>query len=249
MVDKNHKTQFDELLKARGLDGILQESVLLKSIRSIGDAEAYRYDMPDGNAVLIKTYRKSNWFVKVLVGRHAIRREYRNLSIIHELNVVRVPEPYGMPDKDTISCEFLTDATTLKSAMRYDKETMPPKSFFRELIDAIGKLHENRVCHGDLRRGNLMISTADHLCVIDVATALHCPPSSGPFRRLLFNMLCKSDNYSLAKIVQSYYPDMMDETLNGFLEKAPWYLRLGRFLRHNIYRKMRLKHKHPWRNK
>ena len=248
MEESPTRKQFEEFLNAKGLNGILQDAVLLKSIRSIGDAEVYRYDMPDGNAVLIKTYAKSSWLVKAMIGRQAIRREDRNLRLLHALKDIRVPEPYGTPDKDTIACEFLKNASTLQSAMRYDDATMPPKSFFRELVEAIRKMHENRVCHGDLRRGNLMIDSEGRLYIIDVATALHCPEISGPFRKMLFNALCKSDNYSLAKIVESYYPDMMDETLKGFLRKAPWYLRLARFLRHDIYRKLRLKHKHSWRN-
>ena len=248
MEETSPKSQFEELLKAKGLEGILRDAVLLKAIRSIGDAEVYRYDLPDGRAVLVKTYAKSSWLVKALIGRHAIRREDTNLRILHGLNIVSVPAPYGMPDKDTIASEFLSDATTLQSAMRYNATTMPPRAFFMELIDVIRKMHENGICHGDLRRGNLMIDPNGRLVIIDVATALHCPASAGVLRKRLFNALCKSDNYSLAKIVESYYPDMMDDTLNGFLNHAPWYLKFARFLRHDVYRKLRLKHKHPWRN-
>ena len=54
----------------------------------------------------------------------------------------------------------------------------------------------------------------------------------------------KSDNFSLAKIVNSYYPDMMDDELTDILHNPPWYLKMGQFLRHDIYRKLRLTHKH-----
>ncbi|MBP5640788.1 MAG: hypothetical protein J6X55_15005 [Victivallales bacterium] len=235
---------FEQTLQDIGLDGVFKASMQIKSIRSIGDAEVYRYDLPNGKAVLLKTYRKSSWIVRKLIGQRALCREHDNLNLFHTMGIVRVPEPYGIIDNDTIACEFLIEAETLQSAKRYDESTMPSRAFFRKLIDAIRQMHEHGICHGDLRRGNLMIDKLGNLYVIDIATAICASIETNPLKRLICKILMKSDDYSLAKIVNSYYPDLLDEELAATLHNPPWYLKLGQFLRHDIYRKLRLTHKH-----
>ena len=244
MDSPSSKSLFEQTLQDIGLDGVLQASMQIKSIRSIGDAEVFRYDLSNGQAVLLKSYRKSSWIVKKLIGRRALRREHENLKLLHTMGIVRVPEPYGIIAKDTIACEFLIGAETLQSAKRYDESTMPSRAVFRKLIDVVRQMHKQGICHGDLRRGNLMIDKQGNLYIIDIATAICSTIETNPLKRLICKILMKSDDYSLAKIVNSYYPDLLDDALAATLHNPPWYLKLGQFLRHDIYRKLRLTHKH-----
>ena len=127
----------------------------------------------------------------------------------------------------------------LLSMRHYTEETKPSREFFQKLTDMLFSMHEHLVCHGDFHRANIMILGTEEPCLLDVATAQKITEDSSWPSRLLFGIFKRADEFSLARIVESYYPDLIDDRLKALLENEPWYLKIGRFFRHRIYRRLR----------
>lgn len=227
-----------------GVGALLSRAERIKSARSAGDADVYRYVTSGGEVVLLKSYLGCRWLVRVLFGRGCLRREQLFLLLFRRLGVGRVPEVYGMLGADVLAMEFLVGTRSLPKPQGCMASALPPKSFFEELIAMMRELHERGLAHGDFRRGNVLMDESNRPRLIDVATACHCPAGSGWMRRTAFRMLCRSDDFSLARVVESYYPSLLDEEQSAHLRNVPWYLRLGRFLRHEVYRRLRGRRQH-----
>lgn len=225
-----------------GMSCVLRQSTRLKKAKSIGDADVFRYDL-GGVPVLIKSYKARPWLVRRFFGQWCINHEYEMLNKLVRLNIGNVPFPLGRFDGDTLVLEYLEQAQTLQCAKRYTDATLPSREFFKKLIDAFRLMHGNNLAHGDLRRGNIMIGGDGNPHIIDVATSCYCPDNASFPKRFVFRVLSRSDNYSLARIVDSYYPELLDDELRKALDNVPWYLHLGRFLRQRIYGKY-IKHHH-----
>ena len=90
-----------------------------------------------------------------------------------------------------------------------------------------------------------MILGGGEPCLLDVATARKITVESSWLDRLLFGIFKHADEFSLARIVESYYPDMIDDRLQAMLDREPWYLKIGRWFRHRVYRRIRGKHRRP----
>lgn len=229
----------EELEACGGLGTLLREHAeRIKAARGAGDADVYRLRTQQGDEVLLKSYLGRCWLMRVMLGRVFLRRELNYLRLFQQEGVGRVPVGYGLLDKDVLVMEFLSGGKSLPKAGRQQ----PEKSFFVELRAMLRKLHERGLSHGDVRRGNIMCLSTGQPGLIDVATAWHCADGAGWFRRLCFHIQCQSDNFSLARIINSYYPELLDDEQRAALEKAPWYLRLARFYRQRIYRRLRGHH-------
>ena len=228
-----------EVASLGGMAALLARAERIKSARSAGDADVYRYETSGGEVVLLKSYLGRCWLMRVLFGRGCLRREQSFLQLFRRLGVGRVPEVYGMLGADVLAMEFLVGTRSLPKPQGGLASALPPRSFFEELIAMMRELHERGLAHGDFRRGNVLMDESGRPRLIDVATACHCPAGSSWMRRTAFRMLCCSDDFSLARVVGSYYPALLDEEQSRHLRNVPWYLRLGRFLRHEVYRRLR----------
>jgi len=240
------KAEFQEELAAKGIRGILAESDLLKISRSVGCCDVYSHRLPCGVACLIKTYLDRPLWVRRLFGRRSLKNEFKRLVDFERFGI-RVPKPYALLDADTLVEEFLENVVRLRDTRDYDDTTRPGREFFVELISMVRKMHASGLVHGDLRRANIMIQADGNPCMVDVATSIHLKERSWWGKRMLFNAFRNSDLFSLARIVMSFYPDLIDDDLNRAIEQAPWYLRLGRFFRQEIYRPLRGKRRKPER--
>jgi len=225
-----------------GVAGILSESELIQRSRSWGGCDVYRWRLPSGHECLVKSLRNRPFWVRLLYGSRTLKAEDANLRMLRD-HGVRVPQPYGMADKNNLLEEYLGDGKVLLSLRHYTEKTKPPREFFQRLSDMIMSMHDNGICHGDFHRANVMILGDGEPCLLDVATAMHVTETSSWLDKLLFGMFRRADVFSLARIMESFYPEMIDVRLAEALKKAPWYLRIGRFLRHRIYRRIRGKRK------
>lgn len=227
-----------------GLGGILSESELIQHSRSWGGCDVYKWHAPNGRECLVKSYRERSIFIRFLYGRRALRNEDAKLRLFRSAGI-RVPQPFGLLGKDTLLEEYLVDGNVLLSLRHYTEETKPSQSFFKKLSDLIFLMHDRGICHGDFHRANIMILNGEEPCLLDVATAVCLSEKSSWVQKFLFGIFRRADEYSLAKIVETYYPEMIEGRLKEALDNAPWYLKLGSFLRHRIYRRVRGKRKRP----
>lgn len=218
------------------LPRLLERGELLQQARSIGDADVYRLTL-DGCTYLIKTYINRPKFIRWLIGRRCLRNEFHKLSLVQALGVVRAPKPYALLEKDTLAIEFLHDTIPLKTPESMVPDRYPDHDFFHELAAMVRSLHAAGISHGDLRRANILVGKDGRPYLIDFATTVQCSPAAAPWCRAMARLFINSDNFSLAKITESFYPGLLDDDALHCFYNPPWYLRLGRFLRRNIYRR------------
>lgn len=227
-----------------GLDGILSESELVQRSRSWGGCDVYKWKSPNGQECLVKSYRNRWIGIRLLYGHRVLKNEDAKLRLFLAAGI-RVPQPYGLVGKDTLLEEYLVDGKVLLSLRHYTAETKPSKQFFKKLSDLIFQMHDRGICHGDFHRANIMILNGEEPCLLDIATAVCLTEKSSWLQKFFFGILRKADEFSLAKIVETYYPEMIEGRLKQALENAPWYLKLGSLLRHRVYRRVRGKRKRP----
>ena len=232
-------------LEKIGIDDILSTCELVQRSRSWGGCDVYRWTLDSGKEILIKSLRYRPLWLRLLYGRHILQKENRNLKVMQDKGIC-VPHPYGIEDKDYLLEEFLSDGKPLLSNRHYNEQTKPSRDFFDQLVQIIKSMHEMKICHGDFHRANVFILENGKPCLLDVATAICIHKESSWWDRLKFKVFEDADNFSLAKIAGSYYPEMVkEEPLKSMLENVPWYLKLGSLLRHKVYRRIRGKRKRP----
>ena len=215
---------------------ILKRACLLRAHTSYGNSDVFVYER-DGEQYLVKTFARHNWLARML-GRGAIRHEWKMLRRLRELGFTLAPAPVALLEGDTLVMEYLRDCTPLKSRRHYAEADLPAKERFLELFRQLQRLHELGVVHGDLRRANLLLPASGGIRLLDWATGNYREPGKWtwrPFSRWVHKNQMRSDNYSLVNIVTSYYDDVLP---SEFLAAAQpgWLLRLGRFLRYHLYR-------------
>ena len=221
-----------------GVSSMLSECELIQRSRSWGGCDVYHWRLPNGRECLVKSLQNRPFWIRLLYGQRVLRKEDRNLRMLLEEGV-RVPHPYGMTDANNLLEEYLAGGKVLLSKRHYTDETKPSREFFSKLINIVLFMHKHKVCHGDFHRANIMILETGEPCLLDVATARKITEKSSWLDRLLFGIFKRADEFSLARIVESYYPDMIDKRLQALLDREPWYLKIGRWFRHHVYRFIR----------
>ena len=217
---------------------LLRRGVLLRKATSWGNTDTYVLRTCDGTEYLLKTFARQPFLIRILLGRISIRNEYNALVFLHKKGFQHAPKAISLLNSDSLLMEYISGASQLFKNEKYSETERPSPLFFRKLISLTRDLHQMGVSHGDFRRANILRLPGDVPILIDWATAMIKCPDHKKFSlcRLFFNVARKSDLYSLASITESYYPDLLDGELNQYLDKQPWFLRVGRFLRQKFYR-------------
>ncbi|MBP5301085.1 MAG: phosphotransferase [Victivallales bacterium] len=214
------------------VDQLLADSRLLRQATSAGTADILLYER-DGIKYLVKTFDRHGWLARKLFGA-TIGREWHNLKNLREAGFTAAPRPLAWLSPDTLVMEFVEGAQLL-SPRHYTSETKPPMAFFEQLRACVRQFHRLGYAHGDLRRANLIIRSAGEPCVIDWATATASPPAWRPLLCMLHRQQRKSDQYSLFKLLDDYYPELSSDAERSHAQPGPL-LRFARFLRYHLYR-------------
>jgi hypothetical protein len=113
----------------------------------------------------------------------------------------------------------------------------PGPDFFAELDRLVAEMHARGINHGDLRRLNLLrLRGSGEPCLIDFAQSMWSPSPHSLFHRLILRRAFRVDRLKLLKLKKSYLGhDALTEVERAELAAVPWYLRLGRLLRANLY--------------
>ncbi len=217
---------------------LLRRGILLRKATSWGNTDTYVLRTRNGTEYLLKTFARQPPLIRILLGRISIRNEYNTLKFLEKNGLRCAPRAYGILHKDSILMEYISDGTKLLKKERYTPDEYPSAEFFRTLISLMRDLHGMGVSHGDLRRANILRLPGEIPVLIDWATAMVKYPEGKKISlcRAVYNIMIKSDLYSLASITESYYPELLDAELQQFRANPPWCIRLGRFLRQKFYR-------------
>ncbi|MBN2450463.1 MAG: protein kinase family protein [Lentisphaeria bacterium] len=222
----------EELLRTSEED-LIARGRLLHSAGSITNADTYLLASSFGPCVL-KTFRRRWWCARVLFTRWTLRREAAAMRRLEGLR--GVPALHGMVGRDSMLMEFVEGEGTLTDSRELRPEQYPPPDFFRRLAALVQALHDRGVCHGDMRRRNILLGRDGTPYLIDFATAVSLDGPGGLLRRTVHRLLRRSDQFAVAKIIHSYYPGLLTEEEKRRLTQVPWPLRAGRFLRKRVYR-------------
>jgi len=214
---------------------LLQQATLVQRATSIGNADVYRARVQNQTA-LVKTYIDRPAFIRALFGRRALANEF---TILGKLDgVPGIPKPLARIGKDTIVVEFIHDSVPLVASRALKPDQYPPPAFFTQLRALVQTLHKTGISHGDIRRMNVLRTPENRPVLIDFATAVSLQGRLKWLRKILFRMFRKADDFAVAKILYTYYPDLLSPRERNRLENPPWYLRIGRFMRKRVYRKL-----------
>lgn len=219
-------------------DELLRRGTPLRKATSWGNTDTYILRTCSGTEYLLKTFSRQPYLIRVLLGKISIRNEYKTLVFLEKNGFQHAPRAIALLNSDSLLMEYIAGASQLMKNEKYNETGRPSPIFFQKLISLTRDLHKIGVSHGDFRRANILRLPGDVPVLIDWATAMIQSPENKKFslRRPFFNIVRKSDLYSLASITESYYPDLLDGELHQYLVKQPWFLRVGRFLRQKVYR-------------
>ncbi len=202
---------------------------LIKRSASAGQADIYLLNI-DGTRLVLKDYSGRSRVWRFLIGRVAIRREAR--AYRHLAGIRGIPRFYGQVDPLSLVIEYIK-GERLPSRKKRGNLSI---EFFQNLSHLVHEMHERGVAHGDLRRTNILVAETHQPYLLDFATALCVDEKTLGLKRMAFERLCRIDRITVAKLKARYFPEGLDDSERAELEKIPFYLKAGRFIRKKIYR-------------
>jgi predicted Ser/Thr protein kinase len=225
-------------------DELLQRGRLLHAAGSVANADVYL--LAEGSSpVVLKTFRRRPWLVRVCFSRWTLAHEVAVLRCLD--GVPGVPLVWGRAGRDSFLMEYIAGAGPLRNSREIAAAEFPGRPFFTRLRDLVDAMHARGVSHGDLRRLNVMRGPGDVPYLIDFATALSAQGFLAALRRRVVALVARADLFAVAKLIASYYPDLLTDAERDRLANLPWYLRAGRFIRKRVYGRF-IKQKH-WRQR
>jgi predicted Ser/Thr protein kinase len=216
---------------------------VLHAGRSMAQADIYPLTYENQSAVLKTFHARPAWVRRVWAERVAAR-EVRMLTRL--LGMRDVPQLLA-------TCGRAAFVMTRLEARRLParKESPPHPEFWNRARTLIEEMHTRGIAHGDLRRKNLLMNeAATEPFLIDFATAVSRPGAGAPhnfsnaLKHFLYKRCRRIDRITFVRIKAAYKAPLSPEE-QAWLDAEPWYLKLGRFWKHYIYR---LRKPSFWRN-
>ncbi|WP_455277730.1 KEOPS complex kinase/ATPase Bud32 [[Eubacterium] cellulosolvens] len=193
----------------------------------------------------------ANWYGKKVVIKQRVPKRYRVSDLddrirkyrtYHEAENLYLARKYGVSTPivlsiDDINCtiimEFIEGAR-LKEVFKSmtDKERMKLSIQIGELI---GKLHKNRLIHGDLTSSNMIISDWDRIFLIDFGLSFQSDKIEDMgvdlhlLRRALFSTHHEYAKTCFAKIKVGYSKEVGMKAANNVIKKTEQIERRGRY--------------------
>lgn len=190
----------------------------------------------NGRLGVLKDYSARRFLIRFIAKFFLIDRE---ISIYRRLNgVFGVPMVYGKLGKYGFVLEYKEGKTLSKF-----RPGQLPAQFFDQLGGIITQMHQRGVVHCDIRRKNVLVSTEYVPSVIDFNTSFHKGESYNLISRLFFPIFRRLDRQAFLKFKSSLAPQLISEKERAYLEGDIFLHRLGRWLRKEVYRKLKRKWK------
>jgi cell division cycle 2-like protein len=140
----------------------------------------------------------------------------REISILKRtsshLNIVTLHEILSgdTPTSCTLVLEFLDhDLKTLQEDMPDPFLASEIKTLLRQLVGAVGYLHDNSIIHRDLKTSNILLDNRGHLKLADFGMARYIPsPNAAPLTQLVVTLWYRAPELLLGTTVYGREVDM-----------------------------------------
>jgi RIO-like serine/threonine protein kinase len=201
------------------LDTLTRDNVDRFVVREIGrprgrDARIRLIEIDGGRAIL-KDMAGSHRLFRALIGRGLIRREFRTLRRLDDLD--GVPRAYRMLDRDAFLMEFVDGAPLSRRDAKTGRLQLTSEPFDR-CLELVAAMHDRGVYHLDLRTCNNVVFDAElrpHL--IDFASAVSIP--RWLIRSVVGRVLGAFDRAGILKTKRRLAPASVRADEERFLER------------------------------
>jgi tRNA A-37 threonylcarbamoyl transferase component Bud32 len=209
---QNPKSKTPRLTR-RKLKKLPRESIHNARNWSKADVSIAEWPPNSGRRVVVKELKHRPLWFRILAGRYLLRREWKTLCALADLE--GVPTPIARPDSDTIVMEF-------RPGQPLDKLLwwQVPDDVIEKIENLVAQIHARGITHGDLHGYNVLVDESGEVTLIDWATASTFGRRRGTAKALTFSEWRALDERALAKIKIVFAPvDMTplqhDLLLNG----------------------------------
>lgn len=186
-------------LTHRKLQNLPRESIHKARNWSKADVSVAEWPPKSGNRVVIKELTDRPLWYRALVGRYLLRREWRALCALRDLE--GVPAPIARPNSDTIVMELRPGKPLDKVRWWKAPENIVPK-----IESLLRTVHARGITHGDLHSYNVLVDENGVVTLIDWATAGVFKKKRSGVKSLTFAEWQALDERALAKIKIVYAP-------------------------------------------
>jgi predicted Ser/Thr protein kinase len=176
------------------LDETLRREIAASPGRTLGrgyQASVHLYSAAGRDVVVKKPHRSAalGW-----LWRHLVQREQRVYERLD--GIAGIPRSYGLVGGESLALEYFSGP----SLRAHEDALTDREAFFARLLATLKAMHAAGVAHGDLKRKDNVIVTADETpYVVDFGIAALRAPS-GWFNRLVFDTVRQMDYNAWVKL-------------------------------------------------
>lgn len=171
--------------------------------------------------VVVRDVARASWSVRWLA-RHLARREARALK--HLATETRVP--------DLLAFDGIRLRRSFLAGLPLHHAAMPTRSYFKDAIRLLARLHRHGVAHNDLaKEANWLKTRGEGAAIVDFQLAV-VSRRRGPW----FRMLAREDLRHLLKHKAHYLPESLTKRQREMLSRPALPARLWRRLAKPVYR-------------
>jgi aminoglycoside phosphotransferase (APT) family kinase protein len=191
-------------LTRRTLQTLPREAIHEARNWSKADVSVAEWPPNTGRKIVIKDLKPRPLWFRVLAGRYFLRREWRALRTLKDLD--GVPEAICKPDADCLVIEF-------KSGRQLETIAQDelPDGVAEKVEQLVSKMHARGVTHGDLHGNNILVDDSGEVALIDWATASVFGANPSGAKKFAFEEWRALDERALAKIKVVYTPSTLTE--------------------------------------
>jgi hypothetical protein len=188
-----------EKLTRRKLESLPRQSI--HEARNWSKADVSLAEWPSGSnrRVVIKDLRRRPLWFRVLAGRALLRREWRALCALKD--VEGVPAPVARPDADCIVMGYCA-GTPIENLPALEV----PEGAVTRLEELLAQMHRRGVTHGDLHGYNILVDESGGVSLIDWATACVFGSQGFGAKKWTFEEWKALDERAFAKIKLTHDP-------------------------------------------
>lgn len=154
-----------------GIDPLIRGYRFIRKLANTEHSSVYLAERTsDGIEVVLKVLRQIPDVNDTVGAFDRFLQEYELIADIDHPNVVRIYDLGVSDDHAHIAMEYL-DAGSLKQRIAGGIREVDAVEYFRQMVSAIGAIHEVGILHRDLKPGNVMLRSDGSIALIDFGLA------------------------------------------------------------------------------